>query len=422
MKKNDTMGYLVYALMLVIAVMVGLLVLQPEFRKYTTEQLGMNSIVLVLISIVVAIVITAIFIELGHLVGAKVGKYTVSSWVVLGLGFKKNKEGKNKFYAGGFDGITGETIMVPKDVKKSNPHPAIYFPLLFVLVEIIAYVVLIVIASSKVAGGDYSILWMGAASETGIAISCMILLYQIFPAALDAKNDGYLITILNSKGNVEAYNSILLATDRASKGLPPEATPVYDEVTDFTAAVNDITLYEDFAKNDLEGALAIVEKTIASKKHVSPSIYKSAEANKLAIIIKTKPLEESKKYFVAMPIELKKFLAGLSTPAAIRAYILANGLIEESISETEAAIEKSHEVLRKLPKDRKAQEKGMIKEDVLLVIKTHPDWDLSDYGYGEKKPAPGALPTKEADPEATKITIEADKEAPSEKKDDKTNK
>lgn len=435
MKKNDTMGYVVYALMLITAVLVGLLVLQPEFGSDAAKTLTMHPVVIVLVAIVIAIILTGVLIEAGHLLGAKIGKYDVSSSVALGIGFKKDKEGKKKFFFGNFDGITGETIIVPKDVKKSNPHPFIYFPLLFVLVEIIAFVVLVVIAGSNINKGDPSLFWLKVGGETGITIACMIVLYQIFPFALDAKNDGYLLTILNSKANVEAYNEMLIADDRASKGLEPLPTPVYDDVTDFTVVVNDITLYADFAKKDYDGALAVLEKTIASKKHVSPSVYKSAEANKLAIIIKTKPLAESKKYFIALPIEIKKFMAGLTTIAAVRSYILANGLIEESVSETEAALEKAPDVLRKLPKERKAQEKAMIKEDVELVMKAHPDWDLSDYGYGEKKPALGVNGEAEEanQPVITGKTAEfvdkkeekapeAPKEASSEPKDEKTDK
>ena len=132
MKKSDSMGYVAYAVMLAIALLVGFLVLRPQITAYYSS-FQLNPVVLVLISILVGIIITAIFMEIGHLIGAKIGHYNVSKSLCLGIGFKKDKNGKKVITAGNFDGITGETIIVPKDIKKSKPFAYIYMPLVFAL-------------------------------------------------------------------------------------------------------------------------------------------------------------------------------------------------------------------------------------------------------------------------------------------------
>ncbi len=409
MKKNDTMGYVAYLLMLALAVCVGFFVLRPDFSAGSTY-LTISPYILVLLAILIGIVITGVVLELGHLLGAKIGKYEVTGWVCLGLGMKKKKDGKKKFYAGNYDGLTGETIVTPIDTKKSNPRPIIYMGLLFLFLEIIICVVMLVLASSFIKNGETSYYWLKTSSEVVLTVAGMVFLYDVFPSALDSKNDGYLITILNNKTNVIAYNEMLLAEDKLSRGLPKGDTPVYDEVTDFTAAVNDITLYDYLDKGDYAAALTIIEKTIACEKKVSTPVFRYAEAEKVAIMIDTLPLEEAKKYFIALPLDVKKHIASLSNAPSVRAYVLANGLIEESIGETEAALNKTHDAFRKLPKEKKAVEKKLLKLAVEKVLTAHPDWDFSDYGYTiNKDEKVDAVKTETADKSEEVVTASEDK-------------
>ena len=140
MKKNDTMGYVAYAMMLAIALIVAFVVVRPLIGGLTTSDLPMNSYLYVFILIVGSVLLNALFIELGHLFGAKAGHYTIDQWICLGLGAKRQKDGKMKFSFSDFDGLTGSTIIVPKDIKKSNPRHYIYLPLVFFLFEAVASV------------------------------------------------------------------------------------------------------------------------------------------------------------------------------------------------------------------------------------------------------------------------------------------
>jgi hypothetical protein len=401
MKKNDVMGYVAYALMLGLACGIGFGVLRPYFNDSETYGTApFNNIVFVLVAVVIGIVLNGIFVELGHILGCKAGHYDITSVNILGLNFKKQDNGKFKFSFAEFDGFTGETKYVPKDMKKSNPRHIIYMPLVFFLVEAVGLAVLIALGKSFGAQGTRSMYWWG--SVWGIVIltiGAMIFIYDIFPAALDARNDGYLLTILTNQTNQEAYNQILVAEDRMAKGLPAGETPVYDSVTDFTARVNDVTLYQRLSKRDYEGALAILEKTIACKSKVSESVYQEAVAQKTAILIVSKPLQESKDFYIALPLESKKYIAALGSAAAVRCYVLVSGLIEESLNETQEALNRADSALKKSGDDKKPVETALLKEAVLKVLAAHKDWDLSDYGYSL---TPAAPKTEEAKPEEKK--------------------
>ncbi len=94
MKKNDVMGYVVYALMLGGAVGVGFGAIRPLLiDNDIISELPMPGVVLVLISVLAGTLLSALILELGHLLGAKIGKYKVMSWNCLFICFKRDKNG-----------------------------------------------------------------------------------------------------------------------------------------------------------------------------------------------------------------------------------------------------------------------------------------------------------------------------------------
>ena len=101
MKKNDVMGYIVYALMLGGAVGVGFGVIRPILNDTNVaKELPMPGILLILLSVLVGAVLSAVILELGHVLGAKIGGYKVTSWNCLGLCWKRGKDNKFKFTFG----------------------------------------------------------------------------------------------------------------------------------------------------------------------------------------------------------------------------------------------------------------------------------------------------------------------------------
>jgi len=378
MKKNDLLGYLVYFLMIAIAVGVGFGIIRPAFADYKTALGGDVAVVFVILIVLGSVLVSAAVLELGHLLGAKIGKYRVVSWNCLFFQFKEGKDGKKHFGFANFDGLTGETKIVPEDSKKSNPRPFIFIPLAFFLLVIIIGALLMAFGKSLAATNSVWI-WAHMIGTILLTVSCMVLLYDIFPAQLDAKNDGYLIPILNNKTNVLAYNEILIAQDKMSRGEKVEGTPVYEEVTDFTAKLNDITIYKRLSEGDYRGALEVIEFTIKRKDKVSRRVYSDAVAQKIAISLYCDPLDKAKEEYIALPLDEKQYISSLSSAPAVRAYILVSGLIDQSINETKDAMDKADSAIKSSGEDKRLIEERLMKLVVQKVIKIHPDWDFSEY-------------------------------------------
>ncbi len=380
MKKSEAMGWIVYILMLAIAAVVGFAILRPALNNAT---LPMSSILFILIAVVAGILLAANFLELGHIIGAKIGGYKITKVSILGMQFQKDKEGKFRFgFTFGFDGLTGETAIAPKDPNKANPRHYIYAPLLLLLLEVAACVAFMVIGLTLRTNQP---VWYSSYIFALIVLTIVVIvnLYNIFPAALDSKNDGYLMTILNNKTNVLAYNNLLLAQEKMALGEELPETPVYEQVTDFTNSLNQISLYKALSEKNYERALEINEFTIASKDKVSSRVYNNAVAQKLSIHLLVSDFETAKNEYIDLPLENKKYIADLSSAPAVRAYLLVSGLIDESEGETKEALSKADKAIKDSGEEKKAIELELIKESLRKVVEKHPDWDYSDYSFDD---------------------------------------
>ena len=87
MKKEDAASLFVYAIMLVLALLVGLLVIRPLFSEVS---ISMNPYLFTILVVVLGLIINVIIIELGHIVGGKIGKYDIVSVNMLGFCFYTN--------------------------------------------------------------------------------------------------------------------------------------------------------------------------------------------------------------------------------------------------------------------------------------------------------------------------------------------
>ncbi len=375
MKKNDTLSLIVYVVILAIALAVGITMVRPLALDPAVEESlgGLSPVVVIVLAVVVGIILAAGLIELGHLLGAKIGKYEVLSFVVLGLGVKKNKDGKWKFHVGGFDGLTGGTAVAPKDREKSSLRAYIYLPLLFLVLLIVAMCLCMAFSGPQEAPETP---WLYLSSLIVLTIAGMVLLYDIFPAALDSTNDGYRLVLVSNPKNKIAYNDLLLSEKCALFGEPmPEIEP-YRDLTDFTASINSVLLYDALKAKDVDKALSICDIAIESKKGVSAAVYGDAVAMKLSLLLLYKDLSEGKKYFETLKSEEKKYIASMPSMAAVRAYLLISALIEESESESEVAIARHVTLAKKLPEKTKETEEALYVGSLEKAQALHPDWNV----------------------------------------------
>ncbi|HBE99272.1 MAG TPA: hypothetical protein DDW18_04530, partial [Firmicutes bacterium] len=371
MKKNEAMGWLVYILMLAIAGVVGFAILRPELSSAT---LPMNSILFVVIAVAAGILLSSNLLELGHIIGAKIGGYKINKVNILGMQFQRKEDGKFHFsFSFSFDGLTGETVICPKNPEKSNPRHYIYAPLFFLLLEVAASAAFM---SLGLALKGNEPMWGSSYIFALVVLVIVILvnLYNIFPAALDSKNDGYLMIILNNKTNVLAYNNLLLAQEKMMLGQELPETPIYKDVTDFTNSLNQIAIYKALDKKDFAKALEINEYAISCKENVSSRVYESAVAQKLSIHLLNGNFEEAKEEYINLPLEDKKFIANLSCAPAVRAYLLVSGLIDESETEARDALAHADKAIKDSGEEKKHIELELIGESLAKVKNAHPEW------------------------------------------------
>nr|MCR5490968.1 hypothetical protein [Bacilli bacterium] len=270
MKKNEFATFVAYLAMFGVAILIGLTWLRPVIST-TGSSLGIHYVLLVILSLVAGVLLNSLIIELGHLLGAKTGKYEVRSWTVLFFGWKI-KDGKKKWGFSQFDGLSGETKLKPTDPEKSSLSGYIAFPLLFLLLEVIVCAFMIAISRRLQASTDEAvagIAWMEIFALVLLGTAAMLYIYNLFPARLETVNDGYLMLVLSKPINKVAYNNMLLAEAIADEGGEMKELPVYDTVTDFTYRINLVSVYRNLEKGESHKAILILDKAIDTDKGLS---------------------------------------------------------------------------------------------------------------------------------------------------------
>lgn len=387
MKRNDFATFMVYVLMFALALCVGLFAIRPIMAQYSSK-LPINFIILVVLSLVAGILLNAFLLEAGHLLGAKVGGYEVLACVILTLGVKK-KDGKYRFGLHGYDGLTGETKVAPKDLEKSSLGAYAFLPIFFYAIEAIVLMVLNALAGSWVATNP-EMAWLQVFSITVLAVGGMVFLYDIFPFHIDSMNDGYLFLILSKNENRVAFNYYLDCEKARFLGQPAPAIRTFDQITDFTAHLNYFAIYDHVSKGQFDEACALLDKIANAEKGLSAASKNDAACFKLSLLLASSKTTVGKAYYAEFSDEQKKYISSLETPAALRCYLLISSIVEESETECNYAIDKAEKVLSVLSKDESSfleSEKALLQYDKNFVAKMHPSWDLYPLPWEEKKGA-----------------------------------
>ena len=375
MKKEDVIGLVIYLIIIALAVVFGLTVLQTHNSESSFQ--GFTYIIYVAGSVVIGVVFNAILFELAHVAGAKIGKYDILSVNVLGFCFYKEQE-KTKFHFSSFDGLTGETKIVPKKdmVEKANPYPYLIFGSLFFVVE--AIIVMVVFSLFRSHENDalkdvaYFALTVGA-------IGLVILFYNIVPLRIDSMTDGYRLTMVSNPKNRAAFNELLRVEYEMQQGNTVEVK-VFDEITNFTADLNLNKVYALLDEKKYAEAEEILDKIIAAKEGVDAKVYIRARAQKIYLNLITKDLEEARAYYdKEVPVSERREISNDVSMASIRAYLLMSGLLDKSRSECIIALNNVYRAFKKTPKNRQKTEVTLFNEALDKVVTAHPDWELEGY-------------------------------------------
>ena len=383
MKKEDFSGIIVYILILALAVVFGLTVLQSHANAFE------NTFIYVLFvvgGIASGVLFNAIMFELAHIIGAKIGRYQIVSVNILALLWYK-EDGKTKFKLSSFDGLTGETKIVPKqDAKKEpNPSPYLLFGTLFYIIEITVVVVLFTLfkdnANLVLDNIGYFVLIMGV-------IGGMILIYNILPIKLDSMTDGYRLRMCTNAANKKAFNELLRVEYAISQGQTDVEISTFDQITNFTADLNLNKVYVLLDKKEFLEAEKLIDIILAGKDNISDKIYIRARAQKIYINIITKPLEEAKEFYEKeVPMDERRYMSNDLSMVSIRTYLLMSGLLDGAKSECLIAINNVRKCFNSTPKQRRKTEATLFNEAINRINEVHPKWKFDQYliQYEEKQ-------------------------------------
>ena len=380
MKKEDITGLIVYLIIIALAIIFGFTVLQTHNSESSFN--GIGYVLYIIVSVVVGAVFNTILFEFAHIIGAKIGKYTILSVNILGFCFYKDEE-KTKFKFSSFDGLTGETKIVPKEgmVDKANPYPYLFFGSLFFVAEAIVVMVIFSIfrhsEDAFLRDVAYALLTVGA-------IGLVILLYNILPMRIDSMTDGYRLTMVSNPKNKAAFNELLRVEYEIAQGNDNVEVKVFDEITNFTADLNLNRVYALLDKKEYKPAEEILDKIIAAKQEVSEKVYIRARAQKIYINLYTRNLEEAKEYYEKeVPVAERREISNDVSMASIRAYLLMSGLLDKSRSECIIALNNVYRAFKHTPKNRQHTEVELFNEALEKVVAAHPDWELEGYKLQE---------------------------------------
>ena len=382
MKKEDITGLIVYLLIIALALVFGFTILRGHSADSFVNGYGAGYYAIYIAgSVLVGLLFNSIMYELAHILGAKAGHYTIISVNILGLCFFKEGD-KKKVRFRSFDGLTGETKIVPKEgfVEKANPSPYLLFGSLFFALEAIAVMIPFTLLYKS---DDYGLRDIAYALLTIGVIGLVILIYNILPLHIDSMTDGYRLTMVGNAKNKIAFNELLRVEYEMQQGKQVEVK-LFDGITNFTADLNLNRVYALLDERKFKEAEEILDNIIAAKENISEKVYIRARAQKIYINLFTKTLEEAREYYdKEVPVSERREISNDVSMASIRAYLLMSGLLDKSRSECIIALNNVYSAFKHTPKNRQHTELVLFNEALQKVVDAHPDWELEGYKLQE---------------------------------------
>jgi hypothetical protein len=380
MLKEDAISFIVYILMIAVAAIVGFAIINPAFRSVTSIN-GWNVAVYLLVCLLISIILEVILFEVAHVIGAKIGKYTILSVNVVGFCFYKvysAEKKKNVFkfkFPKNFDGLTGETLISPES-EKSNPIPFVLSPLILFAIEV-AILVVAYVFITKPKTGQNPLDFLKYFQLILVTIGGMLFIYDYTPAKLDTMTDGYRLVLLNKKINVEAYNVLLKI--QSDEFMKKEVTSykTFNEITDFTARVNLASVRNYLKTDNYQEAMKLVDQIVNTESKVSFETRVIAKVYKLNMTILYISVDEAKKVYDSFNEKDLFYLKSEYTMLTIRTAILYYGLAEKSNSECENQLHKVKKALDKEMVSSKDYEEKLLKKTVAFVKEKNKDLEVT---------------------------------------------
>lgn len=363
MKKANNFSILVYAAMIVAAYFIGQNIVVQANKAVS------NSIALVLISVVVGLVLNAILMEAGHVIGAKIGGYRILSFNVLGLTWIK-RDKKWKFCFSGFDGLTGETQVVAKS-PEAKPHYMFWGGTLFLLLEIACFVLIPLFVPTLASHIPYVVYGGFLVSMIGGGI----LIYNVLPFRLDTKNDGFMMRMVN-KEFTPIYNEFTRIKGELYDRRAISQVKEVEKINDISGCLNYYAYLEKIYERDYLKAGEIIDHLMEHSECLNDAIYHQLISGKMYVVMQTQTKEEVEAYYDSLSQRLKKELVTPDSIEGARTYF-AYALTMDSYQDAVLAWKKYQSVKKRCKEIGRIEQEELFMQELLMVLKEkHPDWNL----------------------------------------------
>ncbi|MFA7032867.1 MAG: hypothetical protein WC201_04840 [Bacilli bacterium] len=269
MKKEDVAGLFAWIVILGGAVAYFFFAIRPHATySYILDNSSWPVYVLYFIgAIFLGVIVNSILFELAHVCGAKIGRYEVVSVNMLRFNFYK-ENGKTKFHFAPFDGLTGETKILPKKEAKKEPNPSSFllFGSLFYGIEIIIIIFAFLFIKANASNNSMLLDWAYFILTIGV-VGAGILFYNIIPFHLDSLTDGYRLRLVGSRKNRRAFNNLLYAEVTGQINKEEEEKHFKEEKeTNFSTDINLNKAYMLLSEEKYGEAEAILKDIVTNKK------------------------------------------------------------------------------------------------------------------------------------------------------------
>lgn len=379
MKKQDIRSLVIYAIILVALFLTAYFgVITHRVVKDVAKIAGNEFLPVAwsILAIIGTFFVSGILLEVGHILGAKIGKYEIISINFFGLTFYKLEgENKTKFKVSSPDGLFGETVVSPKYNDKgeviSKPKAMLWLGNLFLALCIIVSAILVTLFGSKtdVVISQISLL-------VAVSFGC-VLFYNMLPLELDNKTDGDQLRIVSKPGNIAAYNELLRVMSCEITNKDPGEAKVFEEITNYTAAINNVTIYKNLSEENYSGALSLINKILDKSDNISNRAKIEFLTQKLYILLYTKALDKAKKlYEDELSLEEKRLISNNNDLIFIRTYLLISAILDPAESEVQYATSRAEKAYKKVEALKKPVEAMLYNNAVARVKELHPTWEV----------------------------------------------
>ena len=380
MKKENIFGIVMYILIFAFAVVYGFTVLQTHFQSSAMTAVWQYALYIIG-CIIAGVLISSILFEFGHALGAKVGGYKIVKFTILYFSIYLDNN-KYKFGFRRFNGLTGETLIVPNYSKKEKPNPLpylIYGPIFNLGWFVGSLVTFFYFKDGSRLDGDIAYAFL----TTGL-IGLILFIYDIVPIKSDVSTNGYLFFSLLKSKDYQGYNDLLTASNDnkisvvVSNDKKADKPAKQVNLNRVEGKLLGVANFIDEKKYD--EASKLIEELLAKPEELTNKTYLETYEQKIYIKIMTTLFDEMSDYYNnEISLSLKRDISSDHTLIGIRTYILMAGLFDKSRSECVLALSKVAKAYKNTLPSRKHAELVLFNDALEKVCQAHPKWELDIY-------------------------------------------